>query len=130
MLSTLISTSSSTTTNWPPYSHAQCIGELHTTGVRATQLVRNTGGGTAPCCWMHPVAAPARVSGGSVQCSLQPLQRGHTSRNGARVYLADTCTEGNYDETTYASLMLLGRTLSLTVDLSAANCGCNAAWCI
>ena len=44
------------------------------------------------------------------------------------MYVADSCSEGNYDDTVYSSVKLLGRTLSLTVDLSAAECGCNAAW--
>ena len=51
------------------------------------------------------------------------------SRNGARVYLADRCTEGRYNPRDYAHLHLLNRTLSFTVDLSApVACGCNAAF--
>ena len=126
--------------SWPPYSHAQCIGQLATDATRsswpsststtlsATELVRNTGGGSARCCSMHPVAAPARVFGGSIQLQLQPREAGKSSRNGARVYLAESCAEGDFARTVYASTKLLGRTLSMTVDLSAAKCGCNAAF--
>ena len=110
------------------YSHAQCIGSLATAGLSASSLVRNPGGGTAPCCWMHPIAAPARVAGAAMQLQLQPRDPAKVSRNSARVYLADSCTEGDYASTTYASPSLLGKTLSLTVDLSAAQCGCNAAF--
>ena len=41
---------------------------------------------------------------------------------------AYSCAEGDYTRTRYASVPLLGRTLSLTVDISSAECGCNAAW--
>ena len=100
------------------YSHAQCIGSLATAGLSASSLVRNPGGGTAPCCWMHPIAAPARVAGAAMQLQLQPRDPAKVSRNSARVYLADSCTEGDYASTTYASPSLLGKTLSLTADLS------------
>ena len=37
--------------------------------------------------------------------------------------------EGDFERTNYESISLLGRTLSLTVNLESAMCGCNAAWC-
>ena len=115
-------------TSWPPYSQSQCIGDLQTAGLGTSTLVRNMGGGSAQCCWMHPVAAPARAISSALELSLQPLAAGKPSRNGARVYLADTCVEGDFASTVYATPNLLGHTLSVTVDLSAALCGCNAAF--
>ena len=108
---------------------SQCIGSLATDGLSASQLVRNTGGGTAACCSMHPIAAPASIVGGgdAMELILEPLEPGKSSRNGARVYLADTCVEGNYADTSYAAEPLVGKTFSVTVDVSGAECGCIAA---
>jgi len=50
-----------------------------------------------------------------------------TAHLDARVYFADSCTEGSYDHTKYWGLKLLGRTLKFTTDISGAGCGCNAA---
>jgi hypothetical protein len=116
------------TDDWPAFSHAQCVGDLQVSGLESKALVRNTGGGTSQCCRMFPVAAAARVKGAALQVPLERRKPWHASRNGARVYLADVCVEGDYSSTRFASLALLGRTLSLTVDLSAAECGCNAAF--
>lgn len=115
---------------WPPFSMAQCIGDLAIEGFDAAHtLVRNTGGGTSACCSIHPRAAPARAMDATLELPLQArLGSSQPSRNGARVYLAESCTEGSYAETRYAATKLLGKTLSVTVDLSAAECGCNAAW--
>lgn len=44
----------------------------------------------------------------------------------SRAYFGDKCTPSN-DDTTYAGLHLIGKTLRYTVDLSGAGCGCNAA---
>ena len=38
------------------------------------------------------------------------------------------CSEGAYNHSEYAALQLLDKTLSFVVDLSAAGCGCNAAF--
>ena len=59
---------------------------------------------------------------------LEAREAGQHSRNGARLYLADACVEGNYAATDFAAIPLLGKSISLTVDLSAAECGCNAAF--
>ena len=42
---------------------------------------------------------------------LEPRPAGRSNRNGARVYLADACTEGAYSPTMYANFALLGKTL-------------------
>ena len=114
------------------YSSAQCIGSVVADGFSDTEtfsVVRNPGGGTSQCCSHYPVAAPAGVSGRVIQIPLLPRSsRALPSRNGARVYLANKCVEGDFTKTTFAAVPLLGRTLSITVDISAAQCGCNAAW--
>ena len=117
------------------WSFERCLGEIHATvdlaGVsdndRWWSLARNVGGGLASCCAMHPVTAPSRASGSSLQVSLLPLEQGKKTRNGGRVYLADYCGEHPQPEH-YAAVPLVGRTLSVTVDLSAATCGCVAAF--
>lgn len=120
--------------HWPPFSSSQCIGGMHVSGASpgaspSFDVVRNTGGGTSACCSYHPRAAPARVRqtthGDSLQLKLEPRIEGYPSRNGARTYLADMCQEGSYAQTRYASLRLLGKTIAVTIDLSAAKCGCN-----
>jgi hypothetical protein len=47
---------------------------------------------------------------------------------GARTYFADTCTEGTYRNDDYVAMKLLGKKLRYTADVSAAGCGCNAAF--
>lgn len=112
-----------------PWSHDFCMGSLLTSGFDTDfVLARNTGGGTANCCAMHPIAAPARAVGSALQVQLEPLEAGKETRNGGRVYLADRCTEGAPKAEDYAAIPLLGRTLSVTVDVSGAGCGCNVAF--
>ena len=78
---------------------------------------------------MHPVAAPARVDGTSLQVPLLAREPSKPTRNGARVYLANSCSEASVPTAErYLGEPLLGRTLSVTVDLSRAGCGCNAAF--
>ena len=118
------------------YSYSQCIGDLAVSGGAAwqntgrPQLVRNTGGGTSACCSMHRTAAGARIEGHAFELALEPRDTAGAlpSRNGARVYLADECVEGAYSRTRFAAVPLLGRTLAFSVDLSSADCGCNAAF--
>ena len=96
----------------------KCIGTVPFDGGSAS-IIRNTG--CASCPW--PVAAPASVASGTVQLQLTPGRPdGHKGRNGARVYLGatDSCTESKYNNSEYAALDLLGKTLSLTVNPSSA----------
>ena len=114
------------------WSHDTCVGQL-TMSLRGSLqqkwVVRNRGGGTAACCANHPVAAPARINNDrSVQLKLEQRADDEGSRNGARVYFADECVEGHYHPDRYAALLLLGKTLSVTLDLSSALCSCNVAW--
>jgi hypothetical protein len=111
------------------FSRAQCVGDMEADllGGKAA-IVRNTGGGTSHCCRKHPVAAGALIQGDLLQLPLEPREPGKSSRNGARVYVAELCKEGDYHATRFSALELLGRTLSVTVNLSAASCGCNAAF--
>ena len=114
------------------WSHDQCVGQVnvrHPSGTQQVWAVRNLGGGTSACCHMHPVAAAAKVDGTQQQIHLNLEPRaGQDSRNGARVYLADQCTEGDYQPAHYTALRLMGKTMSIDVDLSAAGCNCNVAW--
>ena len=50
------------------------------------------------------------------------------ARQSGRAYLSSSCgPPGSYDHSSYAKFNLLGKRFSYTVDLSAADCGCNAA---
>merc|ERR1719210_3316257 len=44
-----------------------------------------------------------------------------------RTYFAEACTSGQYDHHDYLGLELLGKTMTYTVHLVGAECGCNAA---
>ena len=122
------------------WSTATCVGDLRVANLGSFAVVRNPGGGSSRCCSQWPEAAGARVSngGGDLEVQLLPGTRRTadgraTSRNGARVYLADGCgggAEGDYDDyaaVRYAAVPLLGQTLSVSVDLSGVECGCNGA---
>lgn len=50
-----------------------------------------------------------------------------TSMNG-RAYFAWLCTPGVYDRNKYLGINFLGKTVHYTIDLSQAECGCNAAF--
>lgn len=103
-----------------------CVGALNVAGIsQPVQVVRATGCTGCP----YPKAAPVTVAEGkSIQLTLEPhTDTSKGSRNGARAYLASGCTEGSYNHSAYAAWALLGKTLSFTVDLSAAGCGCNVA---
>jgi hypothetical protein len=117
------------------WSDHQCLeGSLNVSGFAAPLIVtRNTGSGRFS---LYPLAAPARVVGdNAVELKLNKRTNFHDMhkpiRNGARVYLSDLCVEGTYVRSGYASVTiqeLLGKTISVTVDLSAARCGCAASF--
>ena len=93
-----------------------CVGSIATPGflhagsqAPRMDVVRATDWKTA--------GAGARA-GSSVQLRLLPRERGERIRHGARVYFAKACKESSYHGTEYASVPLLGRTISMTVDLS------------
>jgi len=46
---------------------------------------------------------------------------------GARASFAHSCTAGTYHRDEYVALMLLGKTLKYSTDISATGCGCSAA---
>jgi len=46
----------------------------------------------------------------------------------ARTYFADTCAEGTYRNNDYVAMKLLGKKLKYSANVSAAGCGCNAAF--
>jgi hypothetical protein len=51
-----------------------------------------------------------------------------TATMDSRAYFALNCTAGSYDHKQYVAMDLLGKSLSYSVDLSGAGCGCNAAF--
>jgi len=60
---------------------------------------------------------------------VEMLPKGHriTPHKGSRVYFADRCNAGRYNNTHYLAVKLLGKKMSYTVDLAGAGCGCNVA---
>mmetsp|Transcript_36587 Transcript_36587/g.104614 ORF Transcript_36587/g.104614 Transcript_36587/m.104614 type:complete len:694 (-) Transcript_36587:270-2351(-) len=93
----------------------KCLGSVRVAGY---------GNGTA-----HIILAGSNMPGDAVG-SAEVLVDGsgvRVSKNG-RVYFGARCTEGSvYDPSEYSSMLLLGRTLSFTMDLSGTACGCVAA---
>jgi hypothetical protein len=117
----------------PGASMGMCVGRVNVQGMaRPSNVIRMTGGGTSFNGHMHPKAAPVGVvaAGDGVELFLLPRMNNPrpSSRNGARAYLGDSCTEGHFSNTDYSAWKVLGKTLSITVDLSQATCGCNAAY--
>lgn len=122
------------------WSHEVSVGLLEVAHPleRPVQVIRNTGGGTSRCCKQHPVAAGARVHGSALQVQLEPRTPKQidawSSRNGARVYLASSPSSSgqararHFGEVEYVAWDLLDKRLEFTIDLSAAACGCNAAF--
>ena len=100
----------------------RCAGVVPIAGQNGSSaryhLARHVGGG-----------ASARVSpSGAIHLHLRRRHGQSTSRPGSRAYFADRCDEaGLSDASSYAALSVLGKTLSFTVDLSQATCGCVAA---
>lgn len=90
----------------PPPVDLVCAGSMALGGAPALQLVR--GAGDPPL--------------------LGRAGRSVTLTRGARAYAARRCDAASFNRTDYAALRLLGRTLSVTVDVSAAGCGCVAAF--
>ena len=117
------------------WSELQCLeGSLRVPGiVQPLTVTRNTGGGRAS---FYPVAAPARVVGDhTIELKLNRRTNFHDNhkpiRNGGRVFMSDRCVEGRYARAGYTSMTLqelFDKTVSITVDLSAAKCGCAASF--
>ena len=101
-----------------------CVGSVSVKGSGSMQVIRNTGAASSA----YQKAAPVKVENGEIKLTLEPhTDKSKASRNGARAYLGTSCTEGAYNHSAYGAWPLLGKTMSFTVDLSAAGCGCNAA---
>merc|ERR550525_480647 len=47
---------------------------------------------------------------------------------GGRIYFAESCSRGDYDNSEYLALQLLGKRISYTTDMSGAGCGCNVGF--
>ena len=101
-----------------------CVGSVSVEGASTMSVVRAKGCTDCP----YPKAAPVAVESGKIHLTLEPhTDTSKSSRNGARAYLGNSCTEGVYNHSAYGAVKLMGKTLSYTVDLSAAGCGCNVA---
>ena len=117
------------------WSELQCLeGSLSVPGIaQPLTVTRNTGGGRLS---YYPVAAPARVvDDHTIELKLGRRTNFHDNhkpiRNSGRVFLSDQCVEGRYVRSGYTSLtlqQLFAKTVSVTVDLSAAECGCAASF--
>lgn len=104
-----------------------CLGKISVTGAPSStvEVIRNTGCASDFAKCAYPTAAPANVSeDGRVELQLLKRPDGHTSRDGSRVYLGESCSNDAYNNSAYVAWQLLGRTLTAEVDLSAAGCGC------
>lgn len=88
----------------------KCLGTIHVEGHGSAALI--------PTGWNTPDGAAKT----EVMAS-----RFVVPHMGSRVYLADVCTPGIYNNSQYLALNLLGKTFSFTADVSKAGCGCNAA---
>lgn len=90
---------------------ARCLGGVNIAGHGPVQII-NAGANT-------PMDASGNVQVNPGQ-SVTPLKSG-------RAYFADTCSGPAYNPNEYLALNLHGGSLSYTVDLSGADCGCIAA---
>lgn len=101
---------------WPqpatlqPATSGQCPGTIFVLGHGPVSLVNAR--------WNTPGSSARQVQVG--QGVIVP-------HLGGRAYFGNSCTTGTYNPLQYSQLMLLGRTLHYTTDLSGAECGCNAA---
>lgn len=93
-----------------PGPAATCPGATNVAGLGKVAIV--------PTGWGNPKPGAAfDVPEGRLQPNM-----------GSRAYFAQTCNAGVYNHTQYLALNLLGRSLTFTVDLKGAGCGCNAAF--
>jgi hypothetical protein len=88
-----------------------CPGAVHIAGLGDAALVSARRLGK----WTAGPARQIEVKGETLVAHL----------NG-RAYFGEKCNEGVYDPNAYQTLPLLGNTLTYTVDVSGAGCGCDA----
>lgn len=89
---------------------ATCPGSIEFGGYGTVQIVASQ--------WniANEPAGPVSVEGSGVI----PHYKG-------RSYFADACRPGEYNNTDYAAVPLLGRSITFTTNLAEAGCGCNVA---
>uniref|UniRef100_A0A6U6SHC9 cellulose 1,4-beta-cellobiosidase (non-reducing end) n=1 Tax=Zooxanthella nutricula TaxID=1333877 RepID=A0A6U6SHC9_9DINO len=94
-----------------PQAAEQCPGTVYLEGFGQAPLTNNlfTPEGES--------AQPVEVVGGEIRPHL-----------GGRTYFSRTCSAGTYNNNNYASLSLLGKTVSYTVNVANTGCGCNVAF--
>ena len=97
--------------------------------------VRPAPAGDSSNSWLATLPFGPFAGGGLVQevfpqgmGKLEPRgQAGAALRGSNRAYLVADATQHTWSSIEYTKLNLLGKTVSFTVDVSGANCGCNAA---
>jgi len=89
----------------------QCPGEAHISGLGPMSLIA--------AFW----DTPERRAGGVAKST----SGGLVATMRSRTYFGSSCASDSFDNAEYASLKLLGKTLSYAVNLASAGCGCNAA---
>ena len=107
----------------PITSADTCMGEISVGEDATVQIIRNNHSSPGGAFYY---SGPVTVSGDSVSPGMDDEVKSG-SRDGGRAYFGKSCTEGEYHETDYVAWQLLDKSLSYTVDLSTAGCGCNAA---
>jgi len=90
---------------------AKCLGDLHIEGHGNLAVI----------------SAGANVPG--MEAKTVEVVEGNllVPHMGGRVYLANSCSDGPYNNKEYASINMLGKVMSWTVDVSGTGCGCNTA---
>jgi len=92
-------------------SSEKCLGALHISGHGSLSVI----------------SAGANVPGMEAQTVEVVDGNLLVPHMGGRVYLADSCSDGAYNNKEYAAINMLGKVMSWTADISGTGCGCNTA---
>jgi len=115
--------------------HLTCCMKRVLTLIPVFALIKRTGAATCPGKIDIPGYGPVALTNAGSNVpgeTVGPLEIASSSHivahMNARTYFADACTEGTYRNNDYLAMRLLGKNLKYTANVSAAGCGCNAAF--